>query len=268
MFFSVGSKTRHSTVSPEELSRKWRVGVNAARQTLKATMQRGIRTAMHPSTRCYRTDHFSLRCCRLNTQFCSDTVFATTKSLKGNKCAQVFTAKDFIRVHPMVSKQECSQALQIFAEDISIPADPCTDGAAELTGPNQTWSGESHAKSSESGQEKVNLTPRPKIRPRPPHKSSRRGGNTKWQRKESMGESGILGTCINWRSCRASPAGKTEGQEQRESQERRQTFQSGQISTSVTSSGFETIQTPRKTKDWQDGSELRIELVATSAVGS
>jgi hypothetical protein len=98
---AIGSKTRHPVVSPKELSRKWRVGVNKARQTLKATTQRGIRTAAHPLTRRCRADHFSLRCGRLNAQFYSDTVFATTKSLKGDKSAQVFTAKDFIRVHPM-----------------------------------------------------------------------------------------------------------------------------------------------------------------------
>ena len=136
---ATGSKTRHSIVSPEELSRKWRVGNNTARETLKATTQRGIRTAVHPLTRRYRTDHFLLRYRRLNTQFYSDTVFATTKSLKGNKCAQVFTAKDFIRVHPMVSKKECAHALQVFSEDVGIPSDLCTDGAAGLTGHKSEW---------------------------------------------------------------------------------------------------------------------------------
>jgi hypothetical protein len=48
---SLGSKTRHSVVTAEERSRKWRVGINTARQTLKATTQRGIRTAVHPLTR-------------------------------------------------------------------------------------------------------------------------------------------------------------------------------------------------------------------------
>jgi hypothetical protein len=126
-------------VSPEELSRKWRVGINTARQTLKATTQQGIQTAAHPLTHRYCANHFTNRCRRLNTQFYSDTVFATTKSLKGNKCAQVFTAKDFIRFHPMDSKQNCHQALQVFAEDVRIPSDLCADGAAELTGPISGW---------------------------------------------------------------------------------------------------------------------------------
>jgi hypothetical protein len=136
---AVGSKTRHSDVTPEELSRKWRVGIDTARQTLKVTTQLGVRTAVHPLTRRYRTDHFTLRYKRLNETFYSDTMFATTKSLKGNRCAQIFSTKDFIRVHPMDSKSECAQALQVFAEDIGIPADLVTDGAAELTAPQSNF---------------------------------------------------------------------------------------------------------------------------------
>jgi hypothetical protein len=137
---TIGWKTRHSAaVSLVELSRKWRVGINTARQTLKATTQEGIRAALHPLTRRCRTNHFSLRCCCLNTQFHSDTVFVTTKLLKGDKCAQVFAAKNLIRVHLMHSKQECAQVPQVFAEDNGIPTNPCTDGADELTRPHSEW---------------------------------------------------------------------------------------------------------------------------------
>jgi hypothetical protein len=39
----------------------------------------------------------------------------------------------------MDSKIECAQALQVFAEDIGIPADLVTDGAAELTAPQSNF---------------------------------------------------------------------------------------------------------------------------------
>jgi hypothetical protein len=107
-FAAIGSKTRHSQVTAEELAKKWRVGIDTARQMLKVTTQLGVRTAVHPLTRRYRTDHFTLRYKRLNETLYSDTMFATVKSLKGNKCAQVFSAKYFIRVHPMESKAECN----------------------------------------------------------------------------------------------------------------------------------------------------------------
>jgi hypothetical protein len=66
-------------------------------------------------------------------------MFVTVKSLKGNKCAQVFSTKDFIRFHPMESKAECNQALQTFAENVGIPADLVTDRAKEETGPNSNF---------------------------------------------------------------------------------------------------------------------------------
>jgi hypothetical protein len=59
---------------------------------------------------------------------------------KGNKCAQVFSAKDFIRFHPMESKAECGQALQTFAEDVGIPADLITtDGAKKKQRPTEPY---------------------------------------------------------------------------------------------------------------------------------
>jgi len=51
------SKTRHSKITPEELARKWRVGLQTARNTLKTTTQFGVRHAIHPLKRRYRTDN-------------------------------------------------------------------------------------------------------------------------------------------------------------------------------------------------------------------
>jgi hypothetical protein len=45
-------------------------------------------------------------------------------------CADILT-KDFIRVHPMDLKRVCTSITGL-AEDIGIPADLVTDGAAEL----------------------------------------------------------------------------------------------------------------------------------------
>jgi hypothetical protein len=39
---------RHSKVGPEELSRKWNIGLQTAKDTLDATTQHGVRTAVHP----------------------------------------------------------------------------------------------------------------------------------------------------------------------------------------------------------------------------
>ena len=181
---------------------------------------------MHPLTRRYRTDHFSLRYCWLNTQFYSDTVFATTKSLKGNKCAQVFTAKDFIRVHSMVSRQECAQALQVFSEDVGMPSDLCTDGAAKLTDHTSEWrklcrelrvkTRESRSYTQSQNQAKTSIR---ELKKRWKHKMVKE--------KESMRDSGILGVSTNRRSCQELQAGVMEEQELRESLVRPLTSRNG-----------------------------------------
>ena len=56
----VGSRDRHSHVNAETVARRFRCGIETAQKTLKATMQRGIRQAMHPLNRRYRVDHLNL----------------------------------------------------------------------------------------------------------------------------------------------------------------------------------------------------------------
>jgi len=51
---------RHSKVTPEELARKWNIGLDTAKKTLDVTTQEGIRTAVHPMTRRLRVDHLNL----------------------------------------------------------------------------------------------------------------------------------------------------------------------------------------------------------------
>ena len=138
---AVNSKQRHSEITPENLASKWKIGLQAARDTLKVTTQLGIRHAIHPLKRRYRTDHMSLSYRRLSTRMYSDTLFAKVTSLKGNTCAQVFTTNDtgYIRVHPMHSKSQAGEALQALADDVGIPAEIVVDGAAEQVGPKSEF---------------------------------------------------------------------------------------------------------------------------------
>ena len=50
------SKQRHSAVTPELLSERWSIGLTQAKQTIKVTTQRGVRSAILPLSRRYRTD--------------------------------------------------------------------------------------------------------------------------------------------------------------------------------------------------------------------
>ncbi len=90
---------RHSSVTPENLSRKWCIGIETAKRTLQVTTQRGVRTAIHPLHRRYRVNHLHLNRRRLNGDWFTDTLFSKVISIQGNTCAQVFTNGSFTTVH-------------------------------------------------------------------------------------------------------------------------------------------------------------------------
>ena len=82
---------QHSSPTPETVSRLWNVGLETAQWTLWATTQQGIRSAVHPIFRHYRVDHLHFHRKRLHVTFHTDMLFSKIISLRGNKCAQVFT---------------------------------------------------------------------------------------------------------------------------------------------------------------------------------
>ena len=82
----------HSRVTPKDLARRWRIGIPTAKQTLGVTTQLGIRHAIMPLSRRYRTDYLhASNARRIDGKWYGDTLFAKVKSIHGNTCAQVFT---------------------------------------------------------------------------------------------------------------------------------------------------------------------------------
>jgi hypothetical protein len=77
-------------VLPEELAHKWAVGKTMAEDTIHATNQKFIRSALHPIDHRYRTRNVMLKYDSLNCSFTSDTFFASTGSLVRNTCGQLF----------------------------------------------------------------------------------------------------------------------------------------------------------------------------------
>jgi len=132
--YAYDTRHRRPNLDPATLSRQWGIGLETAKNTLKCTTQAGIRHAIHPLTRRYRTDYMALRHRRLHTTFYSDTLFTKVHSLHGYKCAQVITDGRFVHVYPMVSKSGAGDALQHFVSEVGIPDIIVTDNAPELTG--------------------------------------------------------------------------------------------------------------------------------------
>ena len=56
------------------------------------------------------------------------------KSIKGNKCANLFTRSKFTKVVPMIARSESGQLLVNFTDNVRINEHLVTDGAGESTG--------------------------------------------------------------------------------------------------------------------------------------
>ena len=98
------SKGRHSSVTPEDLSERWFIGLKKAKDTIKNTTQCILCSALSPLARRYRADRMYERP-RIQGVVYTDTMDGQHKSLDGNKFAQVFaTDFHFSAVYPIESK--------------------------------------------------------------------------------------------------------------------------------------------------------------------
>ncbi len=130
------SKERHSAVTSENLSKRWNIGLNQAKQTLKVTTQRGVRSAILPVSQRYRTDRMCHQVKLRNQKFYTDTLFGQCKSISNNTCAQIFANQSyFVKAYPMEQKSMAGQALRQFIRDFGVPEQLTSDGASEQTGP-------------------------------------------------------------------------------------------------------------------------------------
>ena len=131
------TRERHHGKDPELIARKWGIGLEKAKQTLKATTQLAVRSAVLPLTRRYRTDLMSQRLRRLNCRFYTDTLFSKHKSIEGNTCGQLFTdGEGFVILYPMDSKAKAGQKLTELSHDVGIPNELYMDNAPEQVGKN------------------------------------------------------------------------------------------------------------------------------------
>ena len=128
------SSDRHTDVTPEDLSERWCISLPAAIKTLKKTTQMFLRSAVLPLSRRYRTDRVFDRKTLMGL-WSTDTMDGRSKSLEGNRYAQVFANKAyFSRIYPMDSKGKAGDALRLFCQEFSVPEKLTFDGSKEQTG--------------------------------------------------------------------------------------------------------------------------------------
>ena len=116
------------------MARKWNVGIQTAKDTLDVTMQHSVRTAVQSMTRLLRVHHLHLHRPLLRGTWFADTLVSKFKSIRGNKCANIFTQGKFAKVMPMTARSESGHSLVNCTDDVGIPEHLVTDGAGEFTG--------------------------------------------------------------------------------------------------------------------------------------
>ena len=128
------SSDRHSDVTPQDLNQRWCIIIPTTIKTLKKTTQRFLRSAVLPLSRRYRTDRVFDRK-TLSGTWSTDTMDGRSKSLEGNRYAQVFANKAyFSRIYPMDSKRKAGDALRLFCSEFGVPEKLIFDGSKEQNG--------------------------------------------------------------------------------------------------------------------------------------
>ena len=124
------------SVTPEDLVKRWRCGIDTARQTIKVTTQRGIRTVANPSiSRRFRTNDRQLRYNRLRADVFTDTLKAKTKSYRGNHYAQAYgTSFKWARCHAMQTRSQAHHTISTLFTRDGVPNNMFCDNAMEQIG--------------------------------------------------------------------------------------------------------------------------------------
>jgi hypothetical protein len=96
------------------------------------TTQKGVRNAIHPIHRHFRTRQAQLQYPQLRSKFYSDTMFAFTTSICHFICGQIFINDlHFSKFISMKSKANAGEALMYMIQDIGFPFEMHVDGAKE-----------------------------------------------------------------------------------------------------------------------------------------
>ena len=133
----VNAHSRDDSVTPELLSKRWRIPLEKARDTLNASTYNSIRTKEGRMSRRFRTDTYQRRYRRLggdNAPFYTDTLFSKVRSIGDETCAQIYTNRiGFTKLYPMKREADAHDSLTTFIHEVGIPQELHSDGAKALT---------------------------------------------------------------------------------------------------------------------------------------
>jgi len=127
--FSAVSSMAKPQIEMAKLAKMWGIGLEAAKNTIKNTTQRAVRTILHPSlSRRFRTNDRQLRYRRLPVNLFTDTLLTKVKSRRGNLYCQVFGATNGWKcVFPMANKLDAHEALSLLFHRDGAPPEMVMD---------------------------------------------------------------------------------------------------------------------------------------------
>jgi hypothetical protein len=129
------SPKEHNTTA-EQLGRKWNVGLDIAKKTLKCTTQKGVRQTLYPIEWHFCTKQAQLRYRQLSGQhgrFYTDAFFSSHSTLSGGKMAQLYINDlSFVKCYPMKQKSDAPDTLVRFIQEVGIPQAIHSDDAPDL----------------------------------------------------------------------------------------------------------------------------------------
>ncbi len=133
--FAIRTGDATSEITPENVAKRWMVGVETAKSTLNVTTQRGIRSIPNPATRRFKTQMTHLRYPRLGGMFYADIMEPKVKSLESQRYAHIIgNGCGYTKAYPMEKKNESIHALDDFVKKVGIPETLLCDNDATMEG--------------------------------------------------------------------------------------------------------------------------------------
>ena len=122
------SKKRHASITPETVSQFFNVGITKAMEILDKSTQAGVRRAVNPIQRRYRSLP-ELHRTKLDGRWSMDHIHSDVLSLRQNKGAFIISNGEFTKPYPRPTKDgtDAAKSLQAFCDEVGVPVNLKTD---------------------------------------------------------------------------------------------------------------------------------------------
>ena len=122
----------HAKDTAETLAKRFCIGPEQAKTTLRATKQKGKRSAILPIGYRYRADRmFDIK--RLSGKFGTDTIWSKTRSITKTVASQIYTHKcgfNWIYHLQRANREQVGHSFSVFTSEFGAPEHLTYDGAA------------------------------------------------------------------------------------------------------------------------------------------